>query len=170
MRAGRVVLGAGRGYTGGMNIYFSCSITGGRMDQPVYAAIVEALQAQGHSVPTAALAKTDIMDEEAVVAPEVVYARDVAWVRGADAIVAEVSTPSHGVGYEIALALALEKPVLCLWRQDITVSKMITGNREPGLVLGSYADQAEALRLVSAFLAALGVERGERRQPSGLGQ
>ena len=40
-----------------MNIYFSCSLTGGRADQPIYAALVEALLAEGHSVPTAALAQ-----------------------------------------------------------------------------------------------------------------
>jgi nucleoside 2-deoxyribosyltransferase len=144
-----------------MNIYFSCSITGGRADQPVYAAIVAYLQAQGHTVPTAALAHPDILAEEAVVAPEVVYQRDVAWVRGADAVVAEVSTPSHGVGYELALALALGKPVLCLWRKGTAVSKMITGNREPRLALGAYGDEAEALNLVEAFL------RARRAAPGG---
>jgi len=134
----------------------------------VYAAIVSHLQAQGHAVPTAALAELAILAEEAVVAPEVVYARDVAWVRAADAVVAEVSTPSHGVGYEIALALALGKPVLCLWRTGVTVSKMLTGNSEPGLRLGPYADEAEALRRVEAFLRGLGEDtRGEVRQNLG---
>lgn len=145
-----------------MNIYFSCSLTGGRADQPIYAAIVEALQAQGHTVPTAALAHPDIMREEAVIEPGVVYARDVAWVREAEALIAEVSTPSHGVGYEIALALGLGKPVLCLYRQGARVSKMITGNSEPGLTLATYANQAEALTAVARFLASTrpGVDGG----------
>ena len=41
-----------------------------------------------------------------VVNPQDVYARDVGWIVGCDVMIAEVSTPSHGVGYEIALALA----------------------------------------------------------------
>jgi len=143
-----------------MNIYFSCSLTGGRDDQPIYAALVDALLLQGHTVPTAALANPDIMAEEAVIAPEVVYARDVAWVREADALIAEVSTPSHGVGYEIALALTLGKPVLCLHRQGARVSKMITGNSEPGLKVEAYADQAEALRAAASFVAALEQQAG----------
>lgn len=135
-----------------MNIYFSCSITGGRADQPIYAALVAHLQAQGHTVPTAALAEPGILTEEATIDPAVVYARDVAWVNGADALIAEVSTPSHGVGYEIALALGRGLPVLCLARAGAPVSKMLTGNSEPGLRLGTYSTEAEALAVVTAFV------------------
>jgi 2'-deoxynucleoside 5'-phosphate N-hydrolase len=94
-----------------MNIYFSCSITGGRQDQEVYAALVDAMQQDGHIVPTAHLSSPDVMQVEAVVDPQDVYLRDVAWVEGCDVVIAEVSTPSHGVGYEIALACLLGKPV-----------------------------------------------------------
>ena len=135
-----------------MNIYFSCSITGGRKDQAIYASIVEALQAQGHQVPTAHLSSPDIMALEAVVSPNEVYQRDVAWVNGCDALIAEVSTPSHGVGYEIALALALGKPVFCLYRRGRRVSKMITGNNHPGLRQADYEDQAGAVTLICDFL------------------
>ncbi len=139
-----------------MNIYFSCAIAGGRADQPIYAAIVAHLQALGHTVPTAALAEVGILSDEATVAPSAVYARDVAWVNGADALIAEVSTPSHGVGYEIALALGRGRPVLCLHRAGVAVSKMITGNSEPGLRLGQYTNAAEALAVVTAFVAQAG--------------
>lgn len=135
-----------------MNIYFSCSITGGREDQAIYAAIVDALLAQGHQVPTAHLSSPDIMAREAVVSPNEVYQRDVAWVNGCDALIAEVSTPSHGVGYEIALALVLGKPVLCLYRRGRRVSKMITGNDHPGLCQADYEDQASAVTLICDFL------------------
>ena len=145
-----------------MNIYFSCSITGGRADQPIYAAIVAHLRAQGHSVPTAALADAGILTDEATIAPSVVYARDVAWVNGADALIAEVSTPSHGVGYEIALALGRGLPVLCLHRAGAPVSKMLTGNSEPGLRLGVYTSAAEALAMVSAFVAGAALGRRVR--------
>jgi nucleoside 2-deoxyribosyltransferase len=91
---------------------------------------------------------------ERVVDPVEVYTRDVAWLREADALVAEVSTPSHGVGYEIALALTLGKPVLCLYRQGARVSKMITGNTEPALSVAAYADEAQAIQLMHAFLQA----------------
>src|SRR5512135_2971265 len=111
-----------------MNIYFSCSITGGRKDEEVYQALVNYLVENQHEVPTAHLSSPDVLALEAVASPQEVYFRDVAWVQNCQAVIAEVSTPSHGVGYEIALALALSKPVLCCYRAGQKVSKMITGN------------------------------------------
>lgn len=136
-----------------MNLYFSCSLTGGRKDQAVYAAIVEHMLALGHQVPTAHLAHPEVMALEQVVVPADVYRRDIAWIRDCDSLVAEVSTPSHGVGYEIAYALGLGKSVLCCYRRGARVSKMITGNDSPGLVLCQYKDPAEALAGLDAFLA-----------------
>ena len=134
-----------------MNIYFACSITGGREFQPVYEAITRALLAHGHEIPTAHLAGAGVMAEEKVIAPGVVYARDVAWIRGAQVLIAEVSVPSHGVGYEIGFALGLGKPVFCLCQQGRSVSKMISGNPDPNLRLASYETAEEASRLACEF-------------------
>ena len=82
-----------------MNIYFACSITGGRNFEPVYQAIAAALLTDGHNVPTFLLADTEVRILEAAVNPRNVYERDVAWIRVCDRLIAEVSTPSHGVGY-----------------------------------------------------------------------
>ena len=134
-----------------MNIYFACSITGGREFQPVYEALTRALLADGHVIPTAHLAEAGVVDEEKVVAPAAVYTRDAAWIRAAQALIAEVSVPSHGVGYEIAFALGLGKPVFCLYQQGRSVSKMITGNPDPHLKVVSYQTVEEAVRLVRDF-------------------
>ena len=138
-----------------MNIYFSCSITGGRQDEAVYQAIVGALLAAGHQVPTAHLSGSNVMDLEAAADPGEIYHRDVAWVNGCDAVVAEVSTPSHGVGYEIALALLSGKPVLCCYHRGKKVSKMILGNDLPNLTLAPYDTPQQALAAVTAFLEKL---------------
>ncbi len=114
-----------------MNIYFACSITGGRDFEPVYQAIITALLADGHTIPTAHLADPGVKALEAVVNPREVYERDVAWINGCEALVAEVSTPSHGVGYEVAYALSIGKPVLCVYQAGQPVSKMLTGNSHP---------------------------------------
>ena len=135
-------------------IYFSCSITGGRADEAIYTALVDDLQARGHEVVNAHLARQGVVLLEQRLDPREVYQRDVFWIKGCDALVAEVSTPSHGVGYEIALALTLRKPVLCLYRQGARVSKMITGNDEPTMTVATYADQAGAWELVRRFVSA----------------
>jgi nucleoside 2-deoxyribosyltransferase len=140
------------GKAGSMNVYFSCSLTGGRNDEAIYAAIVEHLHANGHEVPTAHLAMPEVMDLERVVEPGEVFQRDIAWIQACDALIAEVSTPSHGVGYEIAYALNLGKPALCCHRQGVPVSKMLTGNDAACLSVMAYANLAEVLAIVDTFL------------------
>jgi hypothetical protein len=139
-----------------MNIYFSCSITGGRQDQQVYHAIVELLLKADHEVPTAHLSRADVMAKETTINPAEVYHRDVKWVLGCDALIAEVSTPSHGVGYEIALALLEHKSVFCCYQQNRRVSKMILGNDHPTLTLFAYQSLQDLLPAVTEFLHEIG--------------
>jgi nucleoside 2-deoxyribosyltransferase len=138
-----------------LNLYFSCSLTGGREDQGVYAHIVDHLIERGHEVPTAHLASPEVMDLEKVVIPADIYRRDIDWIEGCQAMIAEVSTPSHGVGYEIAYALGRGKPVLCCYREGRTVSKMLTGNDTRGLKVHAYRDEKHAIELIDAFLSGL---------------
>ena len=138
-----------------MKIYFSCSLTGGRRDEAAYRLIVDQLQAMGHAVLTAHLAHPQVMQEERSVDPAEIYRRDVNWIEECQALVAEVSTPSHGVGYEIALALQRGKPVLCLYREGVPVSKMITGNYSAGLELRGYRQEAEIPAILQGYLGGL---------------
>jgi len=138
-----------------MNIYFACSITGGREFERVYQDLTAALLMDGHEVPTAHLAESSVLSLEAVVAPREVYERDVTWIRAASAVVAEVSVPSHGVGYEIGFALNAGKPVLCLFQEGRKISKMISGNPHPQLRVMAYRDSSYAIELMRKFLADL---------------
>ena len=135
-----------------MNIYFACSITGGREFESVYQELVAALLADGHEIPTSHLAQSEVMERDHVISPREVYERDVKWLEGCEALIAEVSVPSHGVGYEIGYALNIGKPVLCLYRQDRKVSKMITGNPHPALIVSAYHDMEEALLNIRNFI------------------
>jgi 2'-deoxynucleoside 5'-phosphate N-hydrolase len=138
-----------------MNIYFACSITGGREFESVYQALTAALLADGHEVPTAHLAASTVVALEAIVSPAEVYERDVNWIREADALIAEVSVPSHGVGYEIGYALHAGKRVLCLSKAGRKLSKMVSGNPDPNLQVCSYQDNQEAIALVREFIRKL---------------
>jgi len=136
-----------------MQVYFAGTIMGDRRHLATFRRIVEHIQFRGHTVPTAHVARERVLDEEAAHTPQQVYQRDVAWIRGGDCLVAEVSTPSLGVGYEVSYALTQGKPVLCLYRRGQSLSKMILGCTEPGMIVRDYGDEAEALALVDAFLA-----------------
>ncbi len=138
-----------------MRIYFACSITGGREFEGAYQALIAALLSDGHEIPTAHLADSGVTKLEARVLPGDVYARDVAWIQAADALIAEVSVPSHGVGYEVGYALNLGKPVLCLAHDGRKVSKMITGNPHPRLEFTTYHEHEEAIRSTRDFIARL---------------
>ena len=134
-----------------MNIYFSCSITGGRQDQRIYEKIVEYLQNTGHDVPTAQLASKDIMLDESSMDAVDVFNRDLDWVRECDALIAEVSTPSHGVGYEIAAAIFQGKKVMCCYHKGKKISKIISGNTYENLMIFAYTDEEDLISEIAKF-------------------
>ena len=135
-----------------MKIYFACTVTGGREFEKNYQAITQFLLDGGHEVPTAHLAESNILEVEQVVIPSEIYARDVDWILTSDILIAEVSVPSHGVGYEIGFALNTGKQVLCLHHAGRAVSKMITGNPHPRLTIKAYEDISQALEQINSFV------------------
>jgi nucleoside 2-deoxyribosyltransferase len=134
-----------------MNIYFACSITGGREFEPIYQAIVAALESQGHIIPTSHLASSEVVGLDKIVNPQDIYRRDIQWLDQADMVIAEVSTPSHGVGYETAYALGIGKPVLCLYQQGRAVSKMLTGNTHANIRIKTYVSKEQAAEIACMF-------------------
>jgi len=112
-----------------MKIYFAGSIRGGRDDQKIYSDIILDLGNYG-SVLT-----EHVGDEALLVTGEqrtdsYIFDRDVSWVKESDIIIAEVTTPSLGVGYEIGLAESLGKRVVCVYRkiEGKRLSAMVAGN------------------------------------------
>lgn len=144
-----------------MKVYFACSISGGRQDEKAYQHLVKVLLELGAEVPTAHIAETGIEIIDGQENPRDIYQRDVDWIEESDLLIAEVSTPSHGVGYEIGYALFLGKPVLCLYQRSVLVSKMITGNPHPLLSVHPYSDLEEAAETLANYLAAARRELGE---------
>lgn len=120
-----------------MKIYFAGSIRGGRDDQELYMVIIKELGKYGQVLTEHIGDKSLSNLGEAAVTDSYIHDRDLEWVREADVVVAEVSTPSLGVGYEIGWAESLKKPILCLFRkkEGKRVSAMISGN--------SYLQNAE---------------------------
>src|SRR4051812_43119650 len=104
-----------------MIVYFAGSITGGRGDVAHYRAIVAALEADGHAVLAGAVASEHVGASGEPLTACDIFDRDVGWLAEADLLVAEVSTPSTGVGYEIAtMRHRYGKPVIALYRPAFT--------------------------------------------------
>ena len=114
-----------------MKIYFAGAIRGGRKDAKLYNDIISYLGEKGE-VLTEHVGNSNISWKgEPHRNDEDIFCRDIEWLKIADIVVAEVTTPSLGVGYELGIAEKLEIPVLCLYRKDNrkSLSAMIQGNK-----------------------------------------
>lgn len=122
-------------------IYFSGAITGGREDVAHYRRIIEALDSAGYRVFPGAVASEHVPVSGEDIDGCEIFSRDLGWLDESDVVVAEVSKPSTGVGYEIAYARYRRQiPVICLWRPAYTerCTAMVRGDR--GIELIRYVD------------------------------
>jgi 2'-deoxynucleoside 5'-phosphate N-hydrolase len=133
-----------------MNIYFAGSIRGGRDDLDIYVTLIEELKKYGE-VYTEHIGNKSLTDAGEELTSEEIYTRDMEWLRAADIVVAEVTQPSLGVGYEVAHAEAMGKPILCMHRPipGKRVSAMIGGN--PHLSVHGYVSMSEAADILREF-------------------
>ncbi len=135
-----------------MRIYFAASIAGGRTYLPAYRQMVSFLKENGHTVLTEHIVAPDVLKDELPFTAPQIYRRDIDWLESSDRVIAEISNPSLGVGYEICYALDCGKPVLCLYQCGLFISRMITGIDRPGVTIGEYGDESECRRIMSAYL------------------
>lgn len=133
-------------------IYFAGSIRGGRDFVDTYHEMINRLQDK-YIVLTEHLGDKNLgHDGEKEKTDEHIYERDCSWIREADFIVAEVTNPSLGVGYEIGYAESLEKPIVCLYRKsEKRISAMVNGNKS--LCVYAYDNIEEANKLVKEFVS-----------------
>ena len=112
-----------------MKIYFAGSIRGGRNDKELYFQIIQHLQKYGE-VLTEHVGHINLTESGEDLSDNSIYERDMSWISEADIFVAEVSTPSIGVGYEIREAEREGKDTICLYRNssEKKLSAMISGN------------------------------------------
>jgi hypothetical protein len=118
-------------------IYFSGAISGGRQDVAKYRQIVDRLRAEGYEVLAEAVLDESIGAGGEALGRQEIFERDMGWLGRADVLVAEISAPSTGVGYEIAAARYLEGiPVICLWRPawSSRATAMVSGDLEIELI------------------------------------
>lgn len=135
-----------------MKIYFAGSIRAGRSDVAIYAAMITWLRSFGEVLtehvgdPALSEAGDDGPGDRYI------HERDMAWLSSCDLVVAEVTSPSLGVGYELGWATALKKPVLCLHRiiSERPLSAMIAGS--PGIQTAAYASMDEAKTIMEEFI------------------
>ena len=123
-----------------MKIYFAASIRGGRDDIEIYSKLIKLLQNYG-TVLTEHVADANLSNKgESQLNDQDIHDRDMQWLLESDIIVAEVTNPSLGVGYELGRAIENNKKVICLYNKKMNknISAMILGSSE--ITSYSYTD------------------------------
>jgi len=137
-----------------MNIYFCGSIRGGRNLAPTYAIMIQMLGSYG-KVLTEHLGNDEVIEaKDRVLSDAEIHDRDLQWIVDSDFLIAEVTIPSLGVGYEIGRAIEMGKPVLCLFQSgsEYTVSAMIAGSDKVEMKYYNKVEEVEDL--FKAFFSA----------------
>lgn len=139
-------------------VYFACSIRGGRDDADLYGQLVE-ITKKYSEVLTEIFADKKLTTTGMNQPAGEIWNNDIQWIGQADAIIAEVTNPSLGVGYEIARAEKMGKPVLCLFRpsEERKLSAMIAGS--PNVSVFEYTSLKTAEHAIATFMANVRVHR-----------
>ncbi|MDD2202929.1 MAG: nucleoside 2-deoxyribosyltransferase [Bacilli bacterium] len=131
-------------------VYFSGSIRGGRGFVDEYFEIIKFLK-NNFVVLTEHIGDKNLNSSgEKNKTDEYIFQRDCSWIDESDFVVAEVTNPSLGVGYEICYAEKLNKPILCLYKNNGNkISAMINGNKY--LSVYPYNNIEEAQEIIDKF-------------------
>ncbi len=136
-------------------IFLSGSIRGGRQLLEVYRFMYGTLEEAGADVLSWHVADPGLEEKESKMTEQEIYDRDMGLLAKSDALIAEVTVPSTGVGYEICRALDRKIPVLCLHRPEAAVSAMVLGNPDPSLEVRTYSNEDELKEILVEFIRAL---------------
>ena len=134
-----------------MNIYFCGSIRGGRDLAAIYEKMITLLGNYGRVLTEHLGSDEEIESKDRILSDQEIHDRDMQWIVESDVVVAEVTIPSLGVGYEIGRAIEMGKPVLCLFQtgSEFTLSAMIAGSNH--VEMKYYKSLEEVEELFRAF-------------------
>lgn len=134
-----------------MIVYCAGAIKGDSSYQESYQEMINIVKDEGHS------ALSELNPEFHSAFPldaNQVFQRDIKWIEKSSVMIAEISGPSLGVGFEISYALYVrEIPVLALYDSGVEqVSAMITGCDSDLLYVKNYTNSEELSEIVKSFL------------------
>jgi len=131
-----------------MKIYFATSISGANDVKINNILLIETLKKFGtvlteHFAGVSKTGETELSDKE-------IHDRDLGWIDECDVIVAEVSNPSLGVGYELRYGIENGKRILCLKHKNgKRLSAMVAGSDY--LEVEEYSGDEEIYKILCDF-------------------
>ena len=134
-----------------MIVYCAGPIKGDTKYQESYKDIVRIVESMDH---TALAQFSSKIPSTIFLNDKQIYTRDMKWIDGSKVMIAEVSGPSLGVGFEIAYALFVKNiPVLAVYNEQAqNISSMISGCNHPNLQLKKYYNQDDLARIIRNFI------------------
>jgi hypothetical protein len=131
-----------------LKIYFAGSIRGGRDDAAFYLKIIHELKKYGEVLTEHVGDDSLISAGEQDLPDHIIHDRDIRWIEASDIVIAEVTTPSLGVGYEIATAQNMGKRIYCLFNTSkrTQLSAMIRGSNK--LIVFDYQNFDELKKIL----------------------
>ena len=136
-----------------MKIYFAGSIRGGKGNRALFKEIIQYLKKYGKVIGGEHADKVVLSDLEDGPNDKDIYNRDAQRLNEADVLVAEVTVPSLGVGYEIGVATQQKKKVLTLFKdvKGKKLSAMISGS--PNIVNRTYRTLEDVKKIIDDFFS-----------------
>ena len=135
-----------------MKIYFSGSIRGAEPRKTWFQTLIMHLGKHGKVLTENSFNFS--YEEEIKFDDRWIWERDTMWLNEADVLVAEVTSPSLGVGYEIGKTEELGKPILCLYQyNEKKLSAMIGGSKYLKVI--EYKEDHQAMQAIDDFLSDL---------------
>lgn len=137
-----------------MRIYLACTVRGDRAGTAAGRIICDRLQHHGHEVLTTHLLADDVDSAESALTEADVYRRDLEWLSSCDALVAEASGSSYGVGFEVGYvtgrAQATGQRVLLLYNEARrpAISRLIVGNCDEACTTRAYGSLDELAGII----------------------
>ena len=138
-------------------IYLACTVRGDRGGVAAGRLLAAGLTARGHEILTSHLLNDDVETAEAALSEEAVFTRDLDWLNGCDALVAEASASSFGVGFEVGYILARAattgQRVYLLYEASRAsrISRLIVGNCHDACVRVPYQTPADLDAFLNAY-------------------
>ena len=134
-----------------MVIYCAGPIRGDKQYQSFYKEIIKHVNSLGHT----ALSELNEKFKSAIPLNDAqIFKRDIKWIESSSFVIAETTSSSTGVGFEIAYSLfCLKKPVLALYKKgENSLSAMVSGCNSEILILKSYSDSEDLKKTISQYI------------------
>jgi 2'-deoxynucleoside 5'-phosphate N-hydrolase len=144
-----------------VRIYLACTVRGDRAGVAAARAAAARLKADGHEILTEHLLQDGVDQAEAALTEADVFSRDRAWLDGCDALVAEASGSSYGVGFEVGYvsgrAAETGQRVVVLYDAERrhAVSRLVSGFASAHGCAYAYRSLEDVERIVAKEFAAV---------------